>query len=114
MAKFFIPGNAPRRSEEIYDWIVRYVKEMLDCEIEPARIYSLEYIHEGERHSVTVGEEDQRTRQLVVAILRSDVYLICTPYYGVRRGEPMRIEFSNAIAVEYFEGIDHARVRFKE
>ena len=47
MAKFFIPGSTPKRSEEIYSWIVRYVKAMIDCEIEPVRIYSLAYSYEG-------------------------------------------------------------------
>jgi hypothetical protein len=113
MAKFFIPGNTPKRSEEIYEWIVRYVKEMWDCEIEPVRIFSLDYTHEGQQFKATVGQEDPRTGQLVVAILRAQDYLICTPYYGVRRGEPMRIDPGAAIEVVYFEGLDHARERFR-
>ena len=114
MAKFFIPGNTSQRSEEIYAWIIRYVKEMTDCEIEPVRIFSLDYTHEGRQFTATVGQEEPRTRQLVIAILRSDAYLICTPYYGVRRGEPMRIDFSDVGDVRYFEleGLDLARERF--
>ena len=96
MAKFFIPGNGPQRSEEIYVWIIRYVREMLDCEIEPVRIYSMSYSRDGQRYTARVGEEEPRTRQLVIAILRSTQYLICTPYYGVRRGEPMKVEFADA------------------
>lgn len=113
MAKFFIPGSTPKRSEEIYLWIVRYVKAMMDCEIEPARIYSLAYSYEGRHLRATVGEEEPRTRQLVIAILRSNTYLICTPYYGVRRGEPMQISFSDVSEVQYFEGLDRARETLK-
>ena len=109
MAKFFVPGNAPQSSESVYDWIVRYVKAVTDCEIEPVRIFSLDYTHEGRQFKVTVGERDPRTGQLVIAILRSDAYLICTPYYGVRMGEPMRVSVSEVREVQYFEGLDHAR-----
>ena len=115
MAKFFIPGNTPKRSEEIYEWIVRYVKEMTDREIEPVRIFSLDYTHEGKQFRATVGEQEPRTGQLVIAILRSNAYLICTPYYGVRRGEPMSVDFSDAGEVRYFEleGPDNAREKLR-
>ena len=113
MTKFFIPGNTPARSEEIYEWIVRYVKAMLDCKLDPARIFSLDYTHEGERFRATVGEIEPRTGQLVIAILRSDTYLICTPYYGVRRGEPMPVGLSEADEVQYFEGLDNARQKLQ-
>jgi hypothetical protein len=109
MAKFFIPGSTAKRSEEIYSWIVRYVKAMMDCEVEPVRIYSLAYSYEGKQFRATVGEEEPRTRQLVIAILRSNTYLICTPYYGVRRGEPMQVSVSDVSEVQYFEGLDRAR-----
>jgi hypothetical protein len=113
MAKFFIPGSAPNRTEEMYAWIVRYVKAMMDCEVDPVRIYSLAFSHEGRQLRVTIGEEEPRTRQLVIAILRSNTYLICTPYYGVRRGEPMQVSFSDVSEVQYFEGIDRARETLK-
>jgi len=113
MTKFFVPANRPNRSEEIYNWIVRYVKAMLDCDIDPVRIFSLTYRHEGQEYRAAVGEVDQRTGQLVVAILRSESYLICTPYYGVNRGEPMSVDFADAKAVQYFEGLDNARENLK-
>jgi len=109
MTKFFIPGNTPARSEEIYEWIVRYVKAMMDCKLDPVRIFSLNYTHEGKQLRATVGEIEPRTGQLVLAILRSDTYLICTPYYGVQRGEPMPVALSEADEVQYFEGLDNAR-----
>jgi hypothetical protein len=56
-----------------------------------------------------VGETDPRTGQLIVAILRSDDYLICTPYYGVHRGEPLRVAAADVSNVQYFEGLDNAR-----
>jgi hypothetical protein len=113
MTKFFVPANRPNRAEEVYQWIVRYVKAMLDCDIDPVRIFSLNYRHDGQEYRAVVGETDPRTGQLVVAILRSDCYLICTPYYGVSRGEPISIPFTNAIEVQYFEGLDNARENLK-
>ena len=106
--KFFIPGNGPKSSEDIYSWIVRYIKAMIDVDIEPARIFSISYIHEGQQFSAQVGEIDPRTSQLVVAILRSNAYLICTPYFGVKRGEPISIPRADVRQVEYFEGLDKA------
>ncbi len=112
MTKFFIPGNSTKASEEIYEWIIRYVKAMLDCEIDQARISSLDYTYKGQQFKATVGQVEPRTGQLVIAILRSNAYLICTPYYGVQRGAPMRVDFSEAVEVEYFDGLDHARAKF--
>jgi hypothetical protein len=46
--------------------------------------------------------------------LRSDEYLICTPYYGVRRGEPIHVAASNVSKVEYFEGLQNACERLRQ
>jgi len=107
--RFFIPGADPDITEDFYNWIVRYVHEMTDVVVEPARIFSISYIHEGQQFLVRVGEPEPRTNQLVMAIFRSDSYLICTPYYGVRRGEPISIARSDVRDVVYFEGLDTAR-----
>jgi hypothetical protein len=113
MTKFFMPANSRGRSEEVYEWIVRYVEAMLDCKVDPVRVFSIEYTHEGKPYKATVGEVDTRSGQLVVAILRSETYLICTPYYGVERGEPLPVAFSDVIDVQYFEGLDNARQKLK-
>jgi hypothetical protein len=89
---------------------VRYVNAvLLDCQVDPIRIYSLAYRHDGRQFRATVGEPDTRTGQLVIAILRADTYLICTPYYGVERGEPLAVSFAEADEVQYFEGLGNAR-----
>lgn len=109
MTRFFIPGNSPARSEEIYQWLVTYVNAvLLDCQVDPIRIFSLAYRHEGKPFRATVGEVDTRSGQLVIAILRADTYLICTPYYGVQRGEPIPVRFTDADEVQYFEGLGNA------
>jgi hypothetical protein len=109
VTKFFIPGNSPARSEEIYQWLVTYVNAvLLDCQIDPIRIFSLAYRHEDKQFRATVGDVDTRTGQLVIAILRADTYLICTPYYGVQRGEPIPVSLSEADEVRYFEGLGNA------
>jgi len=110
--RFFIPGTDPDITEDFYRYIVRYVQEMTDLVVEPPRIFSITYMHEGQQFLARVGEPDPRTSQLVMAILRSDAYLICTPYYGVRRGEPISIARSQVREVVYFEGLDTARETF--
>ena len=114
MPSFFVPESRPSGSEELYQWIVRYVTAMVDREVDPIRIYSLTYRSEGESFQATVGEIEPRTGQLVMAILRSESFLICTPYYGVRRGEPLAVALVDASDVEYFEGPDNARERLKQ
>jgi hypothetical protein len=113
VTQFFIPGSSAAKSEQVYAYVIRYVKAMLDCEIDPARISSIAYRHDGEPARACVGEIEKRTRQLVIAILRSDAYLICTPYYGVQRGEPIRVELSDVSEVQYFAGLDNARENLK-
>lgn len=113
MTQFFVPGNTPARSEQVYAYVIRYVEAMLDCTIDPVRICSFDYTHEGKQLRAAVGEIEPRTGQLIIAILRSDAYLICTPYYGVQRGEPIRVGLSDAIRVQYFEGPDNARENLK-
>jgi hypothetical protein len=114
MPIFFVPENGPVQSEDLYQWIVRYVQAMLDCRIEPVRIFALAYTYEGRQMVATVGETDARTGQLVIAILQSNDYLICTPYYGVRRGEPIRVAASDAVKVQCFQGLDNAREQLRE
>ena len=114
MPAFFVPESRPQGSEELYQWIVRYVTAMLDREVEPIRIYSLTYLREGQRFTATVGEIEPRTGQLVMAILRSGSFLICTPYYGVRRGEPLAVTIAEACDVQYFEGPENAREMLRQ
>ena len=114
MPGFFVPENGPVQSEDLYQWIVRYVQAMLDCQIEPVRIFSLTYAREGQQLVATVGETDPRTGQLIITILRSEDYLICTPYYGVRRGEPIRVSASEVSRVQYFDGLENAREHLRQ
>jgi hypothetical protein len=114
MPQFFIPGGDSRqKSEEVYQWICGYVREMIGWEINPARIYSLSYARDGEQFVATVGQPDPRTGQLVVAILQSNTYLICTPSHGVYRGEPIQVAISDVSEVQYFEGLDYVREKLR-
>jgi hypothetical protein len=106
--RFFIPGSDAKSGEDIYQWIIRYITAMMDVVIESARIYSITYVHGGQQFLAKVGEVEPRTGQLVIAILRADSYLICTPYYGVRRGEAISISRADVKEVSYFEGLDQA------
>jgi hypothetical protein len=51
---------------------------MPDCKIDPVRILSQEYTHEGQQFRATAGEIEPRTGQLVIAILRSNADLTGT------------------------------------
>jgi hypothetical protein len=114
MPRFFVPESGSVGSEDLYQWIVRYVQAVIDCQVGPARILSLAYTAEGRQWESTVGEPDPRTGQLVMAILRSADYLICTPYYGVRRGQPLRIASSDVTQVRYFDGLENASKHLRQ
>jgi len=90
--KFFVPAaKDATQAEEVYEGICKFNSEQMWATISPRRIYRVTGVHDGKPFTATVGEQFERLRELVVAILLDtsrDVYLICTPNRGVIRGEP--------------------------
>lgn len=103
--QFFIPHAEESSSdpEQIYAAIVEFAEEQSGWKVQDRRIYSLEYHHEGKRYTARVGEYEPRTREEVIAILRSVTYLVCTPKRGVARGEAMMVGMNEVDAVIDFD-----------
>ena len=99
---FFIPrADSDEQAEHIYDAIRKFAHDTLGWYAGDARIYRIRFEdqpHKAGRRRVPrrevvaeVGKDCPLTRQLVVAILDSNTYLICTPSRGFLRGEPILV-----------------------
>lgn len=100
MPKFFVPlAKSDAEAEEVYRSVVKFAEETTGWPIEKDRIYSLAYTHNGQRYNAVVGANEPRTGELVIAILKSTAYLICTPNRGVVEGMPILADPREAEAV---------------
>ncbi|HEV3036473.1 MAG TPA: hypothetical protein VHA33_01550 [Candidatus Angelobacter sp.] len=90
--KFFVfAAKDAAQAEEVYEGIRKFNAEQMGATLSPRRIYSVSGVHDGKPFTATVGQEFERLREVVVAILLDtsrDLYFICTPNRGVIRGEP--------------------------
>ena len=90
--KFFIPkAKDDAQAQEVWKSVKKFAEETLDWEVSDRRIFSIAYQKHGEDYCAEVGKPDPRNGELVVAILESITYLICTPNRGVLRGMPLLI-----------------------
>lgn len=105
--KFFIPAaENPSQAERVYDAVRRFNSEEMGAALSPQRIYRVSGAHDGKPFTATVGEEFERLREVVVAILLDtmrDCYLICTKNRGVARGIPYLSGSNEIKSVEEFE-----------
>lgn len=90
--KFFVPAaNGAEHAEKVYEGIRKFNSEQMGTTLSPRRIYRIAGVHDGKPFTATVGEQFERLREVVVAVLldtKRNVYFICTPNRGVLRGEP--------------------------
>lgn len=90
--RFFIPAVKDEADAEmVWEATKKFAEEMLGWDISERRIFSIAYRHEGKDYHVEVGKPDPRSHELVVAILESTTYLVCTPNRGVVRGIPILV-----------------------
>lgn len=103
MPEFFMPG-ADDENKAIDAWLATktFAEQSLGWVVSERLIFRLAYTHDGDDFVATVGEVDDRTGDLVVAILESNTYLVCTPNRGVLRGEPILVGREEAFEVEDF------------
>ena len=77
--KFFIPkAKDDTQAEEVWVSIKKFAEKTLDWDISDRRIFSIAYQKHGEDYYVEVGKPDPRNGELVIAILKSNTYLVCT------------------------------------
>ena len=90
--RFFIPAAKDEtQAEEVWVAIKKFAEETLGWEISDRRIFSIFYQRQDKHYHVEVGKPDPRNNELVIAILESTTYLVCTPNRGVVRGMPILV-----------------------
>lgn len=101
--KFFIPyASDEAEAESVWnscrEWAIQ------NCgEVKRDKIFRVDYLHEGERLFAEVGQPEPRTGEMVIAILDSFTYLVCTPNRGVIRGGPILVGHHESIGIQRFE-----------
>lgn len=102
--KFFVPGaSTPQLAEEVYQQIKEWNSKRVGRQISDRRIYSIGYNADGDRYNATVGESDERLKEVVIAIIEtSGFYLVCSDNRGVLRGDGMLVD--GAYGVKEFDG----------
>lgn len=102
--KFFVPAaKDDKNAEKVYDSIKKFAKETTGWDVADRRIFSITYRHEGKEYHAEVGQADMRVGEVVVAILESTTYLVCTPNRGVVRGGPILVGKDEVFAARDFE-----------
>lgn len=102
--KFFIPfATDDKQAENVWAATKKFAEENLQWKITDRRIFSIKYTHEGKSYYSEVGKQDLRTGEVVIAILESTTFLVCTPNRGVARGEPMLVGINEVESVINFE-----------
>ena len=102
--KFFIP-EAENETEALSVWKAtrKFAEETLGWEVSERRIFSIAYRHNGKDYYAEVGKPDPRIRELVLVILESDTYLVCTANRGVLRGMPILVGRDEAEQIRDFQ-----------
>ncbi len=102
--QFYIPNvTDPRKAEEIYQATRKFAAETTGWRIEQRRIRSIKFRDHGKMVVATVGKLEPMEGALVIAILESTTYLICTPNRGVLRGSPMMVGKDEVTDFEDFD-----------
>lgn len=90
--RFFVPkAKDDTQAQAVWEATKKFAEENLRCQVSERRIFSIAYHHHGKDYYVEVGKPDPRNGELVIAILESNPYLICTPNRGVLRGTPILV-----------------------
>jgi len=103
--KFFIPDeDNSEKAEMLYQATKKFAQEGMGWPISDRRIRSIKFRDERRRDVVeTVGEREPIEGEIVIAILESTTYLVCTPNRGVLRGTPIMVGKCEVYASEDFE-----------
>ena len=90
--KFFIPkAKDDVQAQEVWDAVKKFAEENLGWDVSDRRIFSIAYQKRGNDYYVEVGKPNPRNGEIVIAILESVTYLVCTPNRGVLRGMPILV-----------------------
>ena len=102
--KFFIPQVSEPQYGEVYDAIVKSVKEQMRLKIEPKKIFRLNYIHDKRKKVAQVGKPDpQGGRYEVYAIFEAKPFIVFTRGKDGGHGLTMLISNQEITEIEYFD-----------
>lgn len=104
MTRFFVPGaNSYTTSEEIYEQIRSQVGAGRDAGLSDRRVYRMAYEQDGTHYEARVGEVEPRGGEMVVAILESDVFVICQRNRGKDGLQPLLVDPDSVRYIEDFD-----------
>ena len=88
---FFVPGaSSPEEAEKVYQSFVAFNRA--NYPVRERRIYAIGYTHEKKGYTAIVGEQEERTGDLILAIFEAlPVYLVCTVAGGGLKGGPVLV-----------------------
>lgn len=90
--EFFVPAaNSPEQAEEVWAATRTFAMDNLGWEVTERRIFRLTGFHDGKPIDCEVGKVEPYGGEVVVAILESNAFLVCTANRGVLRGEPILV-----------------------
>lgn len=102
--KFFVPTeNDPEKAEELYQAIKKFAAETKGWAIGERRIRSITFRDGGYIVQALVGRPEPSKGGIVIAILESENYLVCTRDRGVLKGEPVMVGKHEVTDSEDFE-----------
>ncbi len=103
--KFFIPEDLSKEQQDgLYDRMRAFANRTLHSYITDRKIYEITFKHDPEPQVARVGEVFEPMNETVVAILETtNIYLICTPSRGGRRGMPVLVGKPHTLSVLDFE-----------
>jgi hypothetical protein len=102
--KFFIPTvGDPEKAEELYQATKKLAADTKGWSIVARRIRRITFWDRGKIVEAAVGGREPCESELVIAILESENYLICTPNRGVLKGDPLMVGKRDVIDSEDFE-----------
>ena len=102
--QFFVPAaKDAEEAEQVWSATKKFAEENLGWPVTDRRIFSLTYEQGGKEFHCEVGQPDPRNGEVVLIILESTTYLVCTANRGVIRGEPILVGAEDARRIEDFE-----------
>ncbi len=102
--RFFVPAATDAaQAERVREAVIMFTKQTTGWDCSNRRIFRIKYRHEGKNYFAQVGERCPRVGELVVMILDSKTYLVCTQHRGVAGGQPVIVGKDEVYEIEDFE-----------
>jgi hypothetical protein len=102
--KFFIPHTEkPDEAEHVLNAVRTFAATTTGWTITDRRIFRIAFRHNGKDLVDEVGKPDPSNGEVVVAILESNAFLVCTRNRGASLGMPLLVGHDDAYSVAYFE-----------